>query len=73
MRLDSIEHHNEALLKMVDEIHKKLFGTEILVRLQKLSIPGTDLTSAKRIASAAMDAIQDGRLGYVLIRATKLT
>ena len=73
IRVHSIEHHNEALLQMVEEIRKKIFGAEILVGLQKLSIPGTDFASAKRIAQAAMSEIQDGKLGYVLIAATKVS
>jgi ubiquinone/menaquinone biosynthesis C-methylase UbiE len=73
MRVDCIEHHNDALLNMVDEVRKKLLGAELLVGLQKLSIPGADFASAKRIANAAMAAIQDGKLAYVLIGATKVT
>jgi arsenite methyltransferase len=73
MRADCIEHHNEGLLQMVEEIRKKLFGAEILVGLQKLSLPSADFASAKRIAKAAMTAIRDGMLGYTLIVATKVS
>jgi arsenite methyltransferase len=73
MRVDCIDHHNEALLQMVEEIRKKLFGAEILIGLQKLSLPSADFASAKCIAQAARTAIQDGKLGYVLIVATKVS
>jgi arsenite methyltransferase len=73
MRAHSIENHDEALLQMVEEIRKKLFGAEILVGLQKLSLPSVDFASAKPIAKAAMTAIRDGTLGYVLIVVTKVS
>jgi ubiquinone/menaquinone biosynthesis C-methylase UbiE len=69
--VDTIEQHNDALTEMVHQVRMKLFGAEIMTRLNKLQLPGIDLGAAKRMASSALEAIRHGQLGYALICATK--
>jgi ubiquinone/menaquinone biosynthesis C-methylase UbiE len=69
--VDSIEHHNDALKEMVDQIRTKLLGAEILAGLNKLRLPDVDLVTAKRMANSAMTAVKQGQLGYALICAAK--
>jgi arsenite methyltransferase len=69
--VDQVEPHHQALQEMVDQIRRKLLGAEIVTGLNKLQLPGIDLGAAKRMASSAADAINQGRLGYVLIVAAK--
>jgi hypothetical protein len=38
---------------------------------RKSTSPGTDFTSAKQMASSALDVVEQGRLGYALITAEK--
>jgi arsenite methyltransferase len=69
--VDSIEQRNDALKEMVDQVRMKLLGAEIMAGLNKLQLPGIDLGTAKRMASSATAAVKEGRIGYVLICATK--
>jgi len=69
--VDSIEQRNDALKEMVDQVRMKLLGAEIMAGLKKLRLPDVDLGAAKRMASSAMTAVEQGQLGYVLISATK--
>ena len=69
--VDSIEQRNDALKEMVDQVRMKLLGAEIMAGLNKLQLPGIDLGTAKRMASSALMAVKQRRLGYVLIGATK--
>ncbi len=71
LRVQRIEPHDEALLEMVNQVRGKLLGTEILVSLKKLELPGVDFTAAKEMARSAASAIQQGRLGYAIIHASK--
>jgi len=43
-----------------------------MTALKKIDLAGINLTTAKQMANAAFDAIQDGQLGYAVIRAQKL-
>jgi ubiquinone/menaquinone biosynthesis C-methylase UbiE len=45
--VEQVEPHDEALLEMVNQVRTKLLGTEILVGLKKLELPGVDFTAAK--------------------------
>jgi hypothetical protein len=56
---------------MVEQIRVKLLGAEIMVGLKKLTFPGVDLSVAKLLAKSALDAVQGGQLGYVIITASK--
>ena len=69
--MDCIEPHDEALLDMVRQVRMKLLGAEIMVGLKKLDLPGVDLTAAKQMAQAALTAIQQGSLGYGIVRGVK--
>ena len=71
LAVDSIEHHNDVLVEMVDQIRMRLLGAELLVGLNKLSLAGIDLAAAKKMANSALAAVKEGQLGYVLIGATK--
>ncbi|HXJ39413.1 MAG TPA: hypothetical protein VNH18_09035, partial [Bryobacteraceae bacterium] len=65
------ESHDEALLEMVNQVRMKLLGAEIMVGLKKLDLPGIDFSDAKRMAQAALSAIQQGSVGYAVICASK--
>jgi len=68
-----VESHDEALGALVGDIRAKLLGAELLVRLRKLTLPGTtDFAAAKELARAAA-AVADGTLGYALVVAAKDT
>jgi len=69
--LEKVELHDEALTEMVQQIGMKLLGAEIMVGLNKLRLPAVDFSNAKQLAKSALDAIQDGQLGYVIITASK--
>ena len=56
---------------MVNQVRTKLLGTEILVGLKKLKLPGLDFTAAKKMARSAASAVQEGGLGYAIIHAAK--
>jgi arsenite methyltransferase len=61
------ELHDEALLEMVRQVQGKLLGAEIMASLKKIDLPGLDFTSAKQMVKAALNAIQQGQLGYGII------
>jgi ubiquinone/menaquinone biosynthesis C-methylase UbiE len=67
----TIEPHDEALLEMARQVRTRLLGAEIMVGLKKLHLPDVDFTVAKQMAHAALSAIQQGNLGYAIIRAVK--
>ena len=69
--VDRVEQRNDALREIVDQVRMKLLGAEIMTGLNKLQLPGIDLGAAKRVASSAMTAVQQGQLGYAIICATK--
>lgn len=66
-----IENHDEALSEMVRDIRAKLLGAELLVRLDKLEIPGVDFKEAGQIARSAAEAVGNGLLGYSLLLGKK--
>jgi hypothetical protein len=70
--VERVEAHDEALLEMVNHVLTKLLGTEILVGLKKLELPGVDFTAAKEMARSASSTIQQGSLGYAILHAAKL-
>lgn len=65
------EEHNDALTQMVHQVRIKLLGAEIMAGLNKLDLTGVDLPEAKRVAQAALAAIQQGSLGYAIVCAGK--
>jgi ubiquinone/menaquinone biosynthesis C-methylase UbiE len=70
-RVERVEPHDEALLEMVNQVRTKLLGTEILVGLKKLELPGVDFTAAKEMARSALSAVREGSLGYAILHASK--
>ena len=56
---------------MVGQVRMKLLGAEIMVGLKKLDLPGVDFSEAKRMAQAALAAIQQGSLGYGIVAGSK--
>jgi arsenite methyltransferase len=63
----NVESHHEALIEMAGQIRLKLLGAEILVGLKKLTLPEVNFATAKELLNVAMEAIQEGRLGYTII------
>jgi len=66
-----IETHDDALTQMVRDIQGRLLAAELMVKLEKLNLPGVDFNQAKRMAGHAVDAVRSGLLGYSLITASK--
>jgi arsenite methyltransferase len=62
---------DNVLTEFVNEIRTRLLAAEVMVRLQKLVLPGLDLETAKAIAKSALAAISEGKLGYAILAATK--
>jgi arsenite methyltransferase len=72
LTIQFVEQHDDALTDMVRDIQAKLLGTELLVKLNKITLPGEiDLAQAKTMARAAATAIQARRFGYAVVIATK--
>jgi ubiquinone/menaquinone biosynthesis C-methylase UbiE len=67
-----IELHNEALSRLVRDVRLKLLSAEVLVKLGKLSLPASDVESAKKLARAAQQAVAAGLLGYGLFTTERL-
>jgi hypothetical protein len=68
--VDQIENHDEALNQTAIDLQGKLVGAELLVKLNKINLPGIDLRQTRRVARDASKAIRDGKLGYTLIVAS---
>ena len=67
LTVDQIETHDEALSQKVAGVRAKLLGAELLVRLEKIDLPGADFQQARTIARCAAEAIHEGKLGYALL------
>jgi arsenite methyltransferase len=67
----SAEPHDEALAQMVRDVQGRLLAAEMMVRLDKVSLPGVDFAEAKAMAACAASAVRLGLLGYSLIMAKK--
>ncbi len=67
----SVEPHDEALAQMVRDIQGRLLAAELMVRLDKMNLPGVDFAEAKTTAACASDATRSGLLGYSLVTAKK--
>jgi len=66
------EKHDGALAQFVNQVRTQLLVAEVMVRLQKVVLPGFDFEAAKTIARHALAAIRQGNLGYVIIAASKM-
>ena len=67
----SVEPHDEALAQMVRDVQGRLLAAEMMVGLDKMSLPGVDFAEAKAMAACGAGAIRSGLLGYSLITAKK--
>src|ERR1700674_2541210 len=71
LEVEIVEPHDDALTEMVQQIHTKLLGAEIMVGLKKLNLPGVDFSQAKLVAKSALATIRQAQLGYAIITASK--
>jgi ubiquinone/menaquinone biosynthesis C-methylase UbiE len=75
--IDQVERHDDALGKMVKGARAKLLGAELLIKLGKIELTlidegkFVDFGQARVIASSAETAVQQGKLGYAIIVASK--
>jgi arsenite methyltransferase len=67
----TIEDQRDALLRIVDDVRRKLLGVELAVGLGKLDLGDLDLSGGKRLARRAVELIESGVVGYTLITAKK--
>jgi arsenite methyltransferase len=65
------EEHNHVLVEFVNQMRTRLLAAEVMVGLQKVTLPGFDFEAAKTVAKHALEAIKKGRLGYAIITACK--
>lgn len=65
------EAHDDALASMVREVQARLLATELMVKLEKVKLPGVEFRQANALAASAAQAVRSGVLGYTLITATK--
>lgn len=67
----TVEDHSPVLLKLTEQIRKRLLLAELAVALKKLDLGEVDLNNGKRWLSMAEKLIQEGVTGYVLITGWK--
>jgi SAM-dependent methyltransferase len=65
------EIHDDALLRLVDDIRGRLLGAALFAKLGKFDLAGADMEEAGAIARAAEAAVRSGLLGYILLTAVK--
>jgi len=65
------EAHDAALGSMVRDIQARLLATELMVKLEKVNLPGVEFREANALAASAAQAVRSGALGYTLITAAK--
>jgi hypothetical protein len=65
------ERHDQALIDLVHGIQGRLLVADILSATKGLTIPGADLPAARRMASAALEAIRRRTIGYAVVTATR--
>ena len=73
LRVERAEAHDEALAELVRYVRGRLLGADLLIKLQRLELPGAlvDLEQAKALARHAAEAVRAGTLGYSLIIAAR--
>jgi len=65
--IESVEEHRDALSELLQDIRAKLLGAELLVKLNKLDLPGVDFDRVRSLARSAAEAVRAGKLGYALV------
>jgi ubiquinone/menaquinone biosynthesis C-methylase UbiE len=66
-----VEDHSPVLLKLTEQIRKRLLMAELAVALKKLNLEEVDFQKGKHWLSMAEKLIQEGVIGYVLITGWK--
>ena len=69
--IETVEDHGAALADMVRGIQTRLMGAELVTRLRRVELAGADFDRAGAMARAAMDAVRNGTLSYVLLIGTR--
>jgi hypothetical protein len=69
--VETMERHDSCLIEMVNNVRSKLLLADVLKGLGKLNAPELDTEEAKRLAQAALRAVQSGQLGYGVLVARK--
>ncbi len=67
----AVEPHDDALAELVRLVQAKLFGVELMVKLNKLTLPAMDFDQARQMARSVGTAVRQGKLGYSLIYGVK--
>ncbi|MBH1938037.1 class I SAM-dependent methyltransferase [Streptomyces sp. AV19] len=70
LRTLTTERHDEAMLRMIDQIEARLNLLRITAPA-RLADAGVDLAAAPAVLAAARAAVADGTLGYALLTAVK--
>ena len=71
LKVLTTEEHNSALVDFVNQIRTRLLVTEVITGLNKLTLPGFDISVAKKFARHAVNAINTGKLGYAIVVAAQ--
>ena len=66
-----VEDQRGALLDMAAGMRRRLLGVELAAALGKIDLGGLNLDEGKRLARRAVELIDNGAVGYVLITAKK--
>lgn len=69
LRVERVEHHDDALVGLVDTVRTRLLTLQLAVELRSFSIPGVDWAQVRLMLRTAAAAVADGSLGYALITA----
>ena len=66
------EDRREVLIDLVADVRRKLLGAEIVIALGKVNVGRLDLAEGKRLARRAAELVEQGAVGFVLIRASRV-
>lgn len=70
--INQVDPQPGALAEMVRTVQTRLLGAEVMFKLNKLDLPGNvNLDQAKTLARHTAQAVQAGKLGYVLVTGSK--
>src|SRR6266852_5137366 len=73
LTIQLVEEHDEALFDLVRDMQGKLIGMDLLVQINKITLPDEiNVEQAKTMAKAAAAAIQARQFGYAIIVATRV-
>lgn len=68
LHVDVVEEHDDALHELIDAVRQRLLGAGLLAAIGG---SGVDVEDARRLAVAAVDAVNQGALGYAIVCASK--